>query len=208
MRKLVLVIASLLAASVCLAQGTQGTVEFTPTVGYWLGDTLTQGTVSQANFDITIDDAPAYGFRLAYRFTPSWAFEGTLMRERADLVTGRSQLFGNVNKLGTIDLTTGEVGFEGAFGHSRFVPFIAGGIGAMRLDPNRPDMSSDTRFVGNFGGGFKVFFTERVALRFDWRWHSVDVGNSHDHCDWWDECSGVHDWITFREASLGLTLVF
>jgi len=93
------------------------------------------------------------------------------------------------------------------------VPFLAGGIGAMRLDPDLSGASSDTRFVGNFGGGFKLFFTPQIALRFDARFHSVLIGeNEHDCDDWddWDDWGGCqyNDWLTFGELALGLSFVF
>lgn len=208
MRRLVIGLVALGLSSVCFAQGTPGTVELTPTVGYWFGDTLARGTVNQFDYDVTIDDATQYGLRLAYRFTEHWALEGTVMHGSADMVTGRKELFGGQNKIGSIDLTSGEVGFEGSFGHSRLVPFIAGGLGGMYFDPNLAGMSSDTRFSANFGGGFKLFFSPQVALRFDWRAHSVNVGNNRDNCDWWHDCSYNQDWITFKEVGLGLTFVF
>ncbi len=79
-------------------------------------------------------------------------------------------------------MTTAEANMEVSFGHSRLVPFLAGGIGAMRLEPTLDAssggaLSSDTRFVGDFGGGLKLFFTPQVALRFDWRGHSVNIDN-------------------------------
>ena len=207
MRRVIAGLLFVLAAPWVLAQGTTNTVELTPTVGYWWGDTLVRGTTGAFDFDVTIDDAPAYGLRLGYKLTPNWAVEGYLARERADLVTGRSDLFGGVSKLGTIDVTTAEVGVEGAFGHSRVVPFLDAGVGAMDLAPNLAGLSSDTRFTAYFGGGFKLFFTPSVALRFDFRGHSVNVGNNRSHCDWWDACDGADDWITFREFGVGLTFV-
>ena len=207
MRRVIVGLLFVLAAPLALAQGTANTVELTPTVGYWWGDTLVRGTTGAFDFDVTIDDAPSYGLRFAYRLTPNWAVEAFLARERADLVTGQRQLFGGVSKLGTIDLTTAEVGMEGAFGHRRLVPFIDGGVGAMDLAPNLGGLSSDTRFTAYFGGGFKLFLTPSVALRLDVRGHSVYVGSHSSHCDWWDACDGADDWITFRELGLGLTFV-
>ena len=70
-----------------------------------------------------------------------------------------------LSKLGTMDMTTAEVNMEVAFGHSRFVPFLGGGVGAMRLDPTlhvegaNGSLSADTKFVGDFGVGFKLFFS-------------------------------------------------
>ncbi len=207
MRKWLLGFAVLLVGPWALAQGTPGTIELTPTAGYWYGDTLARGTSSAFNTAVTIDDASAYGLRIAYRFAPAWAFEGFLGQERADLLTGQAELFGGQQKIGTMDLTTGEVGVEGSFGHSRLVPFLAGGVGGMRLSPNLTGLHADTRFVGYFGAGVKLFFTQDVALRFDWRWHGVNVADSRDGCDSWHDCNYDRDWLNFREVALGLTFV-
>lgn len=214
MRRLIVVFAAFLVAPFAAAQGTGGSIELSPVAGYWFGDTLAKGTTGVFPFDVTIDDAPAYGFRLAYRFNPNVALEGFLSRSRADLVTGADELFGGQEKIGEIDLSTGEIGVEGSFGHSRMVPFVAGGVGIMRLDPKIEGTSADNQFVGYLGGGFKLFFTPQIALRFDARWHSVDVGNGDSHHDEWD-CDYYHDWdcydnnwISFTELALGLTFVF
>jgi len=207
MRKLVLVLAGLMLPVAGFAQ-REGSVELTPTVGFWLGDTIARGVTPTFNFDVTVDDAPAFGLRLGYRFAPNWAVDFALFREKADLVTGRRELFEGRSKVGEINLTTAEVGIEGSIGHRRVVPFLAGGIGAMHLDPDFGTASSDTRFVANFGGGFKVFFTPEIALRFDWRGHSVHVGSDADRCDWWDRCEKRDEWITFTEVALGLSFVF
>ena len=208
----VLVAFAILGAPLAWGQGMGGAVELTPTAGYWFGDTLTQGTTGIFDFDVTIDDAPVYGLRLGYRFSPNWALEGYFGQGTADLVTGEDELFGGREKIGEIDLTTAEIGVEGSFGNARLVPFLAGGIGAMRLEPDLAGASADTRFVGNFGGGFKLFLSPQVALRFDARFHSVLVGEDDNNCDDWDDwddwdCQN-NDWITFGELALGLSFVF
>lgn len=214
MRRAFLAIGFCLVAVSALAQGTAGTVELTPTVGYWFGDTLSRGTTDTFDFDVNIDDAPSYGFRLSYHISDSWSLESFLSFEQADMTTGDDELFGGQTKIGDIDLTTGEIGFEVGFGHSRLVPFMAAGIGAMHLDPDVSDMSSDTRFLTYLGTGFKLFFSPQVALRFDWRGHFVNVGGSHDDdCDWdYHHCDYDYhyddEWITFTEVALGLSFVF
>ena len=203
----------MVVASGAFAQGTPNTIELTPTVGYWFGDTISQGTVNNINFDMTINDAASYGLRVAYRFNPMWAVEGYLAKERADLVTGRGDFFGGRSKLGTMDVTTAEVNMEVAFGHGRFVPFLGGGVGAMRLAPSltveggNTSLTADTKLVGDFGAGFKLFFSPQVALRFDWRGHSVNLNSERD-CDWWSDCHNDRNWLTFSELALGLTFVF
>jgi hypothetical protein len=201
------------AAPLAWAQGTPGSVELAPTAGYWFGDTLSEGTTGIFDFDVTIDDAPSYGLRLGYRFAPNGALEGHYGQVRADLVTGDDELFGGQQKVGEIDLTVAEIGVEGSFGSARLVPFLAGGIGAMWLDPDLSGASSDTRFVGNFGGGLKLFLSPQIALRFDARLHSVLIGENDDRdCDDWDDWEEwdcrYNDWLNFGELSLGLSFVF
>jgi opacity protein-like surface antigen len=208
MRKALVLVACLLVTGVALAQGRGETIELTPTVGYWFGDTLGHGESDGHQYDMRIDDATSYGLRLGYNFSHNWGLEFMLTREEADIVTGNDELFGGQKKLGTATMTTGEVSFLVGFGHGRLIPFLAGGIGAMNLNPSMSNSSSDTLFVGNFGVGFKLFFTPDVALRFDWRGHSVDNGNDEHHCDWWDDCHHDHNYMTFSEVALGLSFVF
>lgn len=209
MRRWLIVPALLLIAPFGFAQGTAGSVELTPLAGYWFGDTLARGTTGAFDFNVTIDDAPAFGLRLGYRFASNWAIEALVARSNADLVTGAGELFGSRGeKIGEVDVTIAELGVEASLGARRLVPFIAGGFGATHLDPDLGNMGSDTRFTGHFGGGFKLFFSERIALRFDGRWHAVDVGNRSRDCDWWDDCVDNDDWLVFKEVALGLTFVF
>jgi len=218
MHKLLAAACMVLIAPWALAQGTPNTVELTPTIGYWFGDTLPPGTLSGVNYDATVDNGTSYGLRVAYRFAPHWAVEGFLTWQQSDLVATQGGIFVAQSHIGTMDMGTGEVNMEYAFGHSRFVPFIVGGVGAMRLSPTLypaaaggayPPLSSATRFVGDFGTGFKVFFNPDVALRFDLRWHTVDL-NDWQNCDWhYGYCGGYYDynWLTFTEVSLGVTFV-
>ena len=211
MRKGLLLICMCLLAGSALAQGTAGTIELTPSAGYWFGDTFKNGSIDGVNFDVRIDDAPAYGLRVAYKLTDTWAVDGFLARTHADLSTGQSGMFGGRNRIGTMNLTTGEIGMEAAFGHQRFVPFLGASIGAMNMDPDFQGLSSETRFVTAVGTGFKLFFTPSVALRLDWRGHFVSMSNNnhhHGHCDHDWDCGGNNDWLSFTEVGLGLSFAF
>jgi hypothetical protein len=208
MKRVVPALAFLLVAPVVLAQGTAGSVELTPLVGYWFGDTLARGTIQGVDFNVTVDDAPAYGLDVSYKFAPNWGLDLLLAHSRADLLTGTRQLFSGTDRVGTLESTAAEVGVEGSFGHSRFVPYVSGGVGAMYLNPRITGvaLSSDTRFVGHFGAGFKLFLTPDIALRLGWRVHSVNVRNSHHGgCDWWEDCHYQNDWLNLNEVALGLT---
>ncbi len=215
MRKLLLVSAALfLAAGAVYGQGAANSVELTPTAGYWWGDTIHGGTINGVNTDVTIADAPSYGLRMTYKATPAFGVELFLSKGNADLRSGYGGLFGG-SKVGTMDVGVGEINFEFAFGHSRLVPFIVGGFGAIRLSPSFDSpaypryLSADTRFTGDFGGGMKMFFSPQVALRLDLRWHSVDIGDNYG-CGWYEHCDNYYyhyNWLTFTEAGLGLSFV-
>lgn len=203
----------LAAAPMASAQGQAPAFELTPTAGYWYGDTLSEGTTGIFDFDVTIDDAPSYGVRLAYRFTPALALELSYSDSTADMVTGEDELFGGEEKIGEIDVQVAEIALEGSFGTSRVVPFLAGGIGAMRLEPRLSGATADTRFVGNVGGGLKLFLTPQLALRIDARLHSVLVGeNEERNCDDWDDWEDwdcrYNEWLNFVEVAAGISIVF
>lgn len=209
MRRLLIAAIVVLTAAGASAQGREGTVEFTPTVGFWFGDTLARGVQEGYDFDVTIDDDVAYGFRVGYKFTPSWALAGSFMFERADLITGSDEFLGDTNVLGTIDITSAEIGFEGTFGHARLAPLFDAGVGVVSLDPDSQNMRSDTDFAFHVGTGFKLFFSPDVAFRFDFRGHGVNIGQGdREDCDWWGDCSDSDDWIWMRELSIGLSFVF
>jgi Outer membrane protein beta-barrel domain len=213
MRWVLVAVCCFLAATLAFAQGTPNSFELTPLVGYWFGDHISTASFDYAYDDMRTGDATVYGLRAAYRFTPNWAVEGYLSQARPDLFAGYGGMHGEAMKVGTLDTTTAEVNMEVAFGHSRFVPFLGFGVGAMRLDPHYTVGGvsggyAQTEFVGDFGVGFKIFFNPNVALRFDWRGHSVDF-NHYDSCDWdYGGCYYGYDWVTFTELSLGVTFVF
>ena len=55
--------------------------------------------------------------------------------------------------------------FEG----ERFRPFISGTLGLTRMDPQRADLSAETRISAALGVGAKFFFTESLGIRLDVR---------------------------------------
>jgi OOP family OmpA-OmpF porin len=59
---------------------------------------------------------------------------------------------------------------------SKLVPYLAAGVGAITLDPDRGD--SDTNALFNGGGGLKYFVSESISLRGDIR-YILASGSSH-----------------------------
>lgn len=51
----------------------------------------------------------------------------------------------------------------------RAIPFVAGGLGATLLSPDRSGLDDETKFSLSIGGGLKIPFNDRVALRLDAR---------------------------------------
>jgi hypothetical protein len=60
---------------------------------------------------------------------------------------------------GTYGMSTGKV-----------KPFVVGTLGATHMTPKGDGLHGETKFSLSFGGGVKLYLTERIGLRFDARW--------------------------------------
>ena len=106
-----------------------------------------------------LDHSPAYGLGLGYTLDRRWAGELTFNFVDSEFETGGGNVDGHLLRLDGLYHFTPE---------NRLVPYIAAGIGGIRLDPDIG--SSDSDFLINAGGGVKVFLTDSIALRGDARY--------------------------------------
>jgi outer membrane beta-barrel protein len=106
-------------------------------------------------------DKPVYGISVGYNFTGNWAVE----------LTG-SAVFDSFSSKKSWDIygVRGDLLYH-FLPEGRFVPYLAAGGGALLLKPNGG--SSDGDFIADYGGGFKFFLTDLIALRADVR-HIID----------------------------------
>jgi OOP family OmpA-OmpF porin len=109
--------------------------------------------------DQDLDDALTYSIGLGYNLTDSWSSEFVLNYFNADADSSAgADTDGLVYRLDTLYHFMPE---------SSLVPYIAGGLGGITLDPDHH--GSDTDFLLNYGVGLKYFLNDSLALRGDLR---------------------------------------
>ncbi len=120
--------------------------------------------------DQDLDDALTYSLGLGYNLTDTWSTEFVLnyFDANADNSKG-SDVDGLVYRLDTL---------YHFMPNNTLVPYIAGGLGGMSLNPNNG--KSDTNFLVDYGVGLKYFFTDDLALRGDIR-HILAFGDPENN---------------------------
>lgn len=109
--------------------------------------------------DQDLDNALTYSLGLGYNLTDSWSTEFVLNYFNADTESSSgSDVDGLVYRLDAL--------YHFMPGNA-LVPYVAGGLGGITLDPDSG--GSDTDFLVNYGVGLKYFFTEDLAVRGDVR---------------------------------------
>lgn len=121
--------------------------------------------------DQNLDDDLTYSLGLGYNLTDSWSTEFVLNYFNTDFERDRSgeNVDGLLYRLDTLYHFMPE---------SSLVPYLAGGIGGITLDPDCGD--SDTDLLLNYGVGLKYFFTDSLALRGDLR-HVLAFGDPENN---------------------------
>jgi Outer membrane protein beta-barrel domain len=203
------------------AQDRTGTVEITPFGGGYFGGRLYQGSNAIFSRDVDVQSAGTYGIRVGVNANRWLGIEAGFATARAD-IEGRGSaadpgLFGNRNKLGTLDVKQYELNGVLNFGRRRAIPYFTIGAGATTFRARVPgvDVSEDTRFTANMGLGVKVFFNPHVALRFEGRGRTALVDDSNRCSDRYSGCDGYYDsnnsdrrWYTSGEVTGGITAAF
>jgi OOP family OmpA-OmpF porin len=109
--------------------------------------------------DQDLDDDLTYSLGLGYSLTDSWSTEFVLNYFNTDYENGRSyDVDGLLYRLDAL---------YHFMPQSSLVPYLAGGIGGITVDPDRGD--SETDLLLNYGIGLKYFLTDSLALRGDLR---------------------------------------
>ncbi|MBI9076000.1 MAG: outer membrane beta-barrel domain-containing protein [Desulfatibacillum sp.] len=125
-----------------------------------------------------LDNDWYFGLRGGYNFTEHWGIEGLLGYVPAE---------SNAHSYDGQDVDVYRYGLEGLYHFmpkSKFVPFVAVGIGGKRVDgPSGYD--DDNRGMFDYGVGFKYFASKNVALRADVRhdlyYESDDLDNNLEY---------------------------
>ncbi len=144
----------LLASGSALATIRPDTVTFSPLVGKY----LFEGNEGLKNRGV-------YGLGVGYNFDENWAGEAVFRYVDTQDTAGNEK---------SVDVMSGEADLLYHFLPDQlFVPYLAGGVGAIRINPGS-DAEED--LLVNYGAGFKYFFTDNMALRGDAR-HILDIAS-------------------------------
>jgi opacity protein-like surface antigen len=197
-----------IAAVPIVASAGAPAIEITPTVGYrWGGELLAEDNALFGT-DVKLDESEAFGLIIDVPITRNLFVE--LMADRQETDLGESELFG-IDNVADIEVTYYHVGVLYQWNLEHASPFVVGGIGLAKLDPDVPGSSSDERFSASVGGGIKLQVSEHVGFRFEGRgyWTNTDTD---DWDDWWDECDDDcwdgDDDLLQGEVKVGLILTF
>jgi len=174
-----LTVVILLMAIVTAAQAEvrAGSVSLTPFAGYY---------IFEGNQDLK--NSPTFGLRAGYNFTENLGLEGFFSYTQTQLQdTTYWEPWQDVYNYG----------IEGLYHfmpESRFVPFIAIGIGGIHYskgynyqDPSYGERFESNKFAVDYGAGVKFFLTDDIALRADVR-HVLPINNGT-----WNNPDNVHN---------------
>lgn len=140
-------------------------VELTPFVGYMFG-----GEVNVWNGSMSVKDDMNYGLVLDFVLNRNTELEASYTRMDTELVYDEWQV--GKRPIYTTSVNVWQFGGQYRFNPTETVrPFISGTLGFThysvgdQLDADAPQMSSETFFSMVFGGGVKIFPSERIGIR-------------------------------------------
>ena len=129
------------------------------------------GFLFEGNQDL--EHRPVYGLRVGYDFTKNWGLEAVFDYVRTNYKATDS----------TTDVFNYRLeGLYYILPNSRFVPFLAVGIGGMSID-SRDDAIDRHRAAFDYGAGLKYSLTERLSLRADVR-HVLTFGSVYNNLEY------------------------
>lgn len=147
------------------AQAQSHKLEITPFVGYMFG-----GEVAIRNGNLRLSDDMNYGIVLDFVLNRSAELEASYTRQDTRLDfdefrVGRRPIY-------DVSVNVWQFGGQYRFNPQEKVrPFFSGTLGfthygvGQKLDDDAPNLTSDTFFSVVFGGGVKIFPSERVGVR-------------------------------------------
>lgn len=134
-------------------------IEITPTYGYQFG-----GKLLGIRGDFRIESNPAYGVNLEIG-SDNLPLKITAFWLRQDS-RGTYQEFGQREEyLWDVATEYFQIGATKEGGDGSVVPFGTFTLGATNFAPKTGDYSDELRFSATFGGGVKVFPTEKLGIR-------------------------------------------
>ncbi len=170
MRKVVMIaVAVILSACVTIAQAEvkAGSFSVTPFIGGYIFEG------NEFDKDVSNEDTYAAGLRAGYNFTENIGMEGFF-----NYVPWNNKDWNDDNEVELFGY-----GLECLYHFmpdSRFVPFLAFGVGGIHYDALPEDSANHDKFALDYGAGVKLFVTDNVALRADVR-HVIPFSDRYNN---------------------------
>lgn len=195
--------ALVLVPSIALAQEAPPAVRVTPYAGYISFGDLANGPFGTR---VTSKPAPMYGVQLGLDILPNIALVGNVGYASSRLEAGLPLIGGLEFGDSEVLLYDGGVQLRlpGVLSSGGMIPFVEGGVGAMRYDVKvGPVSARSTNIAGNFGGGVDMQLGRNLGLRL----MAKDYVGKFD----FQEALGLpmsgslsHNWVMSVGVSLGL----
>ena len=185
--------------------GNARRAEITPFGGFIFG-----GNITTWGGDLNIVDNWNYGMMVDIDVRPGVQLELLYNRQetRAEF---QPQPTGTKVNLFDMSAEYFHIGGLKELGHGRVVPFLAGSLGPVHLNPLAPGYQSEWFFSMNLGLGVKAHVSERVGLRLQTRlWFPFDFTGGYFFWGSGGSTIGLSGYSIFvqGEISGGLTFAF
>jgi hypothetical protein len=169
----ILRVAMALLAALFPAAATAGDLEVTPFAGYTWGG---QFTDSVTGTSLKVDETTDYGIIVDFKQEELSYVELYFSRQATQLQADKGALTGN--PLFDLDIEYYHIGGTIGKGSGKVQSFMAATIGATHMVPKGPGLDALTKPSFSFGGGVKLFATDRIGLRLDGRWFGTVFNGS------------------------------
>lgn len=208
-RVLLLALPALVLALVMPVAAADGPIEITPFVGYRWGGDLLAADNSLFAFDVTLDEGGSQGIIVGVPLTRALQFELQYAEQRSAFVEDDPSV-GVGGELADVDVVYWHAGVLYEFRVGGVRPFVAGGLGLGRLEPDISGVDDDDYFSASIGGGVKVDLSNHVGLRLEGRgfWMNTADDRFDDDCDFFCEPDDRFRDLGQFEARVGLVIAF
>ncbi|HUP24447.1 MAG TPA: outer membrane beta-barrel protein [Thermoanaerobaculia bacterium] len=194
---------ALLGASPAWSQD-QPSIEITPFLGYDFGGNFDVFDFEFGRVRFELEDGVSYGVIADFPISRSFQVEAIIFRQPTTLSIDEG-LFGPRFELSDIEIDHLQAGLLWQGWRGQLKPFFSAGIGLARMNPDLPELDSETRFAFNFGGGIKTFFTPHFGLRLEGRLLVITLPEDDEDlfC-----CRGDDNGITQGHVAVGFIFAF
>lgn len=152
---------SLFSATLILPTAALAAMEITPMAGYRFGG----GFETETGSSLDLMESGSGALALDFDYQGDSQIELFWSHQESSLSDGpNGQLFG-------LDIDYLHIGGTSLYpqGEAPVVPYVVGGLGVTRFDPENAGSGAETRFSMSLGGGVRYFPFEHIGLRAEGR---------------------------------------